>query len=106
MYNKSEAVESLYNTTTFDFDCALPNESVSNIIKELIERKRVNWYESTTNKTASDLWEIMNVGCVYADCRISGRSGFLPITNDALDILSLFNEMHNVNVIFTPIIKE
>jgi hypothetical protein len=105
LYNKREAVERLYKTDTFDFDCALPHDTVTIIINELIQTKRIFWNQNTSDKTFSELWSLLHQGTVYAYCRKSGRSGFLPITNDALEVLYLYNELHRINVIFTPIIE-
>jgi hypothetical protein len=105
MINKNDRVLQLYTGSTFEFDTALPNNLTTRIVDELIERKLTGWYGDGKPKERHELWAILHSGCVYAYCRISGRSGLLPITNDAINMLYLYNESTASNVIFTPILE-
>ena len=102
--NKRDNVLKLYNADTFDFDCSLPVSTVDTILQDMDCAQL--FHGKLKVLTNAEMWQVLRNGTVYAYCKISGRSGFLPITLEALKLLELCEIDKKCSLIFTPILEE
>jgi hypothetical protein len=90
---KSEAVKALYGAEpTFSFDTALPQpllDDITNVVTGYYKWLKGDEIAVRRDKTYTTVLS----GCVYAECKNSGNSGLLPLTDEARRTVQHYAEL-------------